>query len=164
MVIFSGIGVPIRISQLSPNVGGPELKPSLVGQSVGETVKDRGNAVAPSAQTVNQKQVVGMANGRRAGGVFQNQTPIRRMPVANGVFKKQEPIKMKPVPGSKKGSCDFNIPSFLLPDMSVTQREFEQRYLLPALRAHLTANDCRSRALTVYIDWLLYLRLRNFGV
>ncbi|WAR28910.1 hypothetical protein MAR_014614 [Mya arenaria] len=47
----------------------------------------------------------------------------------------------------------------------ISQIEFEQKCLLPALRAHVTGGEaCRSRQLTVYLQWLLHLRQRLFNI
>lgn len=115
--------------------------------------------------------------------------------------------------GSKQ-ECDFQIPSFLLPDPNpsnigstlkcpsfllpgpninpdlvnlmvehwtgiskpgstniskvkskITQVEFEQKCLIPALRAHVLGGPaCKTRELKVYLEWLLYLRQRLFNI
>lgn len=47
----------------------------------------------------------------------------------------------------------------------ISQIEFEQKCLVPALRAHvLGGSACRSRELTVYLEWLLYLRQKLFHI
>ncbi|KAL4220628.1 hypothetical protein ACF0H5_021024 [Mactra antiquata] len=46
----------------------------------------------------------------------------------------------------------------------ISQVEFEQKCLIPALRAYVMAQACRTRPLKVYLEWLLYLRQRLFNI
>lgn len=47
----------------------------------------------------------------------------------------------------------------------ISQVEFEQKCLLPALRAHVLGGPtCRTRELKVYLEWLLYLRQKLFNI
>lgn len=47
----------------------------------------------------------------------------------------------------------------------INQIEFEQKCLLPVLRAHVIGGQaCRTRELAVYLEWLLYLRERLFNI
>ncbi|XP_045200244.2 uncharacterized protein LOC123554278 [Mercenaria mercenaria] len=47
----------------------------------------------------------------------------------------------------------------------ITQVEFEQKCLIPALRAHVLGGQaCKTRELKVYLEWLLYLRQRLFNI
>ncbi|KAH3807689.1 uncharacterized protein LOC127834972 [Dreissena polymorpha] len=47
----------------------------------------------------------------------------------------------------------------------ITQVEFEQKCLVPALRAHVFGGAaCKTRELRVYLEWLLYLRERLFNI
>lgn len=69
-----------------------------------------------------------------------------------------------PVMVSNPGACPFVISSFLLPDLSISQFEFEQTLLMPAVRAFVLGGPCKSRALNIYLDWLLHLRQRLFNV
>lgn len=47
----------------------------------------------------------------------------------------------------------------------ISQIDFEQKCLLPPLRAFvLGGDDCQTREHTVYLEWLIYLRQRLFNI
>ena len=47
----------------------------------------------------------------------------------------------------------------------ITQVEFEQKCLVPALRAHVFGGAaCKTRELKIYLEWLLYLRQKLFNI
>lgn len=61
---------------------------------------------------------------------------------------------------SKPGSTTLNAVK-----SQITQVEFEQKCLIPALRTHVLGGPaCKTRELKVYLEWLLYLRQRLFNI
>ena len=63
------------------------------------------------------------------------------------------------------GVSQGNNPELNRVKNQISQIEFEQKCLVPALRAHVLGGSvCRSRELTVYLEWLLYLRQKLFNI
>ena len=60
--------------------------------------------------------------------------------------------------------CPFKIQFSSLPDTFMSRGDFDQLYLLPALRAHFLGGRCRTEGMKMYLDWLSYLRERLFTV
>ena len=60
--------------------------------------------------------------------------------------------------------CPFQIHFSNLPDIFMSQYDFDQQYLLPALQAQFLEVPCRTKGMELYLDWLSYFRSLLFTV
>lgn len=224
--IPQGQNVNVKLSVTDPTVQQPPnrpFQPMMMGSQVagaGVPVKQIRDVqpLAAGKPIREQEMVLGKVKPTKIAQPQPNLIPSRRepQPVNDRMFNNVRPSASvasteRQTAGSKQ-ECDFQIPSFLLPDPNpsnigstlkcpsfplpganinpdlvnlmvdhwtniskpgstnkaksqITQVEFEQKCLIPALRAHVLGGPaCKTREMKIYLEWLLYLRQRLFNI